>query len=319
MHLVREANGLPAFEAFLASYRRFDSGLEHDLVLLCKGFAGRDAAAPYLERAAAERPARIDVADEGFDLTAYIAAAAALEHERLCFVNSFSEILAPRWLGLLDAALADPAAGAAGATGSWASHVSYNLFQLGWPGAYARAFPGRRAARVAMHEISGTPQPHAVPYWLYTLRETLRHVRGTGRFPAAHLRTNAFLIDRERFLALARPRPRTKWDSYRLESGPRSITARLCAAGTPPVVVDARGVARPPAEWHRGDVFFQAGQEDLVVADNQTRSYASATPAQRAVLSAFAWGDDARPGGSRERCPRRDYPDTGRARRRRSR
>ena len=295
VHLVREANGLAPFEAFMASYERFDSGLQHELVLLFKGFSGSGELAPYLERAAAQRPARVEVPDEGLDLTAYVAAAAALDHERLCFVNSFSEILVPRWLGLLDAALADPSAGAAGATGSWASHLSYNLFQLGLPGAYARAFPGRSAARAAMHEISGVPQAHPVPDWLYTLRETLRHARGTGRFPAAHLRTNAFVIDRRRFLDLTRSPTRTKWDTYRLESGPRSITAQLCAAGTPPVVVDARGIARKPADWDRGDVLFQAGQEDLLVADNQTRSYEVATRSQRAVLSAFAWGDRARP------------------------
>jgi hypothetical protein len=300
VHLVRSANGPAPFEAFLDSYTQFPAGTEHDLVLLFKGFDGPAQLRPYLERAADHRPAQLEVCDAGLDLTAYVRAAAMLEHERVCFVNSFSEILVPHWLGLLDAALDDPAVGAAGATGSWASHLSYNLFQLGVPGAYARAFAGRRAAREAMHEISGTRQPQAAPYWLFTLRETLRHMRGTGRFPAVHMRTNAFLVDRERFLDLAGSQLRTKWDTYRLESGPRSITAQLCDGGTPPVVVDAHGVARTPPDWHRGDVFFQAGQAQLLVADNQTRSYASATPAQRAVLSAFAWGTRARPG--------RDYP-----------
>jgi hypothetical protein len=296
VHLVRAANGPAPFERFVASCARAPAGAEHDLVLLFKGFDGPAPLQPYLERVADEQPAHLAVSDEGLDLTAYVRAASLLDHERVCFVNSFSEILVPGWLGLLEAALADPAAGAAGATGSWASHLSYSLFQLGLPGPYARAFDGRRAARAAMHELSGTRQPRAAPYWLFTLRETLRHLRGSGRFPVAHMRTNAFLVDRRRFLALARARAVTKWDTYRLESGPRSITAQLRAAGTPPVVVDAHGVARLPADWHAGDVFCQAGQQDLLVADNQTRGYASATRAQRAVLSAFAWGDRARPG-----------------------
>lgn len=296
VHLVRRANGLAPFEAFLASYRRFPADVEHDLVLLFKGFEDRSERAPYLERAADARPATVEVSDEGLDLTAYLAAAAVLGHERLCFLNSFSEILVPRWLALLDAALADGSAGAAGATGSWASHLAYNLYQLGAPGPYARAFSDRRQARVAMHEISGTPPPNAAAHWLYTLRETVRHLSALRRFPDPHLRTNAFLIDRERFLALGRVPIRGKWDAYRLESGTRSLTAQLRAAGRAPVVVDAHGVARGPRDWHAGDVLFQAAQEDVLVADNQTRSYASATLVQRRVLSTFAWGEKARPG-----------------------
>lgn len=294
VHLVRETNGFAPFEVFIASLERCDARLEHDLVLLFKGFAGTRSLRPYLERAAALRPTRVEVDDDGFDLTAYAAAASALEHERLCFVNSFSEALVPGWLALLDAALDDPEVGAAGATGSWASHLSYGLYQLGMPGEYARALPGRRAARVAMHELAGAPLPRGGAHWLYTLLQTARTARGAGRFPVAHLRTNAFVIERTRFLDVA-TRTRTKWDAYRLESGPHSISARLRDVGTPPVVVDARGAVRAPADWHRADVFFQAGQEDLLVADNRTRSYASATPAQRAVLSAFAWGQKARP------------------------
>lgn len=297
MHLVWGPAGLPPFEAFAASYQRHPCHCEHDLVLLYNGFDGDAALAAHRHHAAALSAQEIVLAESCLDLAAYVAAARVLKHERVCFVNSYSEILVPGWLALLERALEDPACGAAGATGSWASHVSYNLFQLGLGGAYARAFPSRRAARDAMHEISGTPVPSATQYWLFTLLQVACRSRAASRFPAAHLRTNAFLVDRERFLALASARAKTKWDTYRLESGPRSLTAQLCAAGTPPLVVDAHGVARPPAEWHRGDVYFQAGQQDLLVSDNQTRSYASATPAQRAVLSAFAWGDRARPQG----------------------
>lgn len=297
VHLVWGPAGLAPFERFLASYETHEAGAEHDLVLLLNGVADEAAREQYRARAADRVAAEIVIDEPALDLAAYAAAARRLEHERVCFVNSYSEIAVPGWLGLLECGLEDPGAGAAGASGSWASHLSYNLFQLGLPTPYTRAFAGRRAARDAMHELSGTPLPGAASYWLYTLVQTARHARATSRFPAPHLRTNAFVIDRRRFLALRSAPAATKWDTYRLESGPRSITAQLRAAGTPPVVVDARGVARGPQDWHRGDVFYQAGQEDLIVADNQTRSYASATPAQREVLSAFAWGPAARPHG----------------------
>lgn len=296
VHLVWGPAGREPFDAFMTSYERHEAGCEHDLILLYNGFDDDEALAAYRRRAGPLSVAEIVLDEPCLDIAAYATAARRLRHQRVCFVNSYSEIAVSGWLGLLAAALDDPAAGAAGASGSWASHVAYNLFLLGLPGPYSRAFDSRRAAREAMHEISGTPLPRAATYWAYTLLQTARHARATARFPAPHLRTNAFLIERARFLALDASRTATKWDTYRLESGPRSFTAQLIAADAPPVVVDARGVARAPQDWHRGDVYWQAGQEDLIVTDNQTRSYAAATPAQRTVLSAFAWGDQARPG-----------------------
>lgn len=297
VHLVWGPAGAAPFESFLTSYEAHDAGAEHDLVLLLNGVGDEAEREGYRARVRHLGASDIVMPRPVLDLAAYAVAARRLEHERVCFVNSYSEIIVPGWLGLLESALQDPRAGAAGVSGSWASHLSYNLFQLGVPDPYAQTFASRRAARDAMHEIAGTALPRAAPYWLYTLLQAARHARGMTRFPAPHLRTNAFLVDRERFLTLKTSPAATKWDTYRLESGRRSVTAQLRAAGTPPVVVDARGIARRPEEWDRGDVFFQATQQDLLVGDNQTRSYASATAAQREVLSAFAWGSAARPHG----------------------
>ncbi|MDX6681938.1 MAG: hypothetical protein QOG94_1977 [Solirubrobacteraceae bacterium] len=296
VHLVRHANGPEPFETFMASYERHPATLEHDLVLLFKGFGNASERAPYLERAAAHVPHVVEVSDDGFDLTAYFVAATTLEHERLCFLNSFSEILAAGWLGLLGAALDERGVGAAGATGSWNSHLSYRLYLLGLGGAYARSFPSRRAATVVMHELSATPVPGAVAGWLHTLQQTVLRSRGMTLFPAMHLRTNAVLVERALLLSLRSGRARTKWATYELESGRRSITRQLIARGRPPVMVDRHGVARAPPDWHLGDVFCQSRQQDLIVGDNQTRRYASATRDQRALLSAQAWGVHARPG-----------------------
>jgi hypothetical protein len=294
VHLIWGPLGIAPFDAFLTSYERYGAGLEHDLVLLYNGVADLG---PYRLRAGNVRASEIVLGEPCFDLAAYVTVARTLEHERICFVNSYSEITTDGWLQLLATALDDPNVGAAGATGSWGSPLSYNLFQLGLGGPYTRAFAGRRAARDAFDALSGGRRRDAVSHWLHTAVRTVRHGRGTGLFPAVHLRTNAFLVDRAHWLTLTNAPAGTKWDTYRLESGRRSITTQLCAADTPPVVVDARGVARRPEDWHRGNVLFQADQEDLIVADNVTRRYASATPVQREVLSAFAWGDKARPHG----------------------
>lgn len=295
VHLVWQPAGWAPYQAFLDSYERHASGCEHELVLLYNGFEDAGTLAPYRERAADLRPREVVLQTRSLDLAAYAHAAAVLEHERLCILNSYSEVTTPGWLALLDRGLTDPDVGAAGASGSWASHLSYSLFQLGMPGPYAEAFDSRRASRVAMHELSGTPVPGAVRNWLYTLATSGWRLRGSARFPSPHLRTNGVLADRVLLGELLRGRADSKQATYHLESGSRSITAQLQARGRPPVVVDRHGTTRHAFDWHVGAGFFQADQRDLLITDNQTRSYTEASAAQRRVLSAFAWGSRARP------------------------
>lgn len=296
VHLVREGNGFEPFAAFMASYERCHAGVEHELVLLFKGFGEPGESAPYLERAADCAPLKLDVSDAGPDLAAYVAAAGALDHQRLCFVNSFSEVLVPGWLGLLDEALSVGSTGAAGATGSWASHLSYGLLQLGWPGVYADAFGGWRGARRASRELPGTSAQRGLAAWLLTLQSTALAAPAISLFPNPHLRTNAFLIGRETLRALRAGSLSTKAAAHRLESGRAGITAQLRALGRPAAVVDRHGVARGEADWAAGNVFWQGDQEDLLVSDNQTRLYAEATLRQRDALARVAWGVDARAG-----------------------
>jgi hypothetical protein len=295
VHLVRHANGVEPFEAFLASDARFDPGLDHDLVLLFKGFPDRSDAAPYLERAEGRAALSLHVADTGFDLRAYLAAARRLPHARVCFLNSFSEVRAPGWLRLLDAALDDRSVGAAGATGSWGSHLSYGRWQLGLDDPYAKAFESRGDVRRTMHEIIGATYKGDKRHWLISLVNFMRDLPTMPLFPSAHLRTNAFLMDRELFCGLRWGPLRTKRATYRMESGRRSLTRQLHARGLTTLVVDRNGVARDWPDWHQGAVFWQGEQEDLLVADNQTRTYESATPQQRRALSGYAWGAQARP------------------------
>lgn len=291
---MRHANAFAAFETFMASYEAHPAGREHDLVLLFKGFPEPGDAAPYLERAAGSSPLALHVDDDGVDLTAYFGAARRLSHRLVAFVNSFSEILADDWLDLLCAPVA-AGAGAAGATGSWGGGLSYKLYQAGVPGGYADVFSDPRAVRIAMHEIGEGRYRGDVLHWIGNLVYMVRDFRLLALFPAVHLRTNAFVIERELLLSLRAGRLSAKRWAYRLESGRDNLTAQLTALGRPPVVVDRHGVARSGPEWPEGDVFWQARQQDLLIADNQTRQYANGPAHHRDVLSRFAWGLAARP------------------------
>ena len=296
VHLARHANGTAPFDAFLASYRSRAAECEHDLVLLLKGFADDRSRAPYLERCADLAPVRIEVPDTGLDLAAYFAAAAQLEHERLCFVNSFSEILAPGWLRLLGAALDDPRAGAAGATGSWASHRSLALSLLRLPNGYHGSLGDRSRMAPALRSTSTAPKLSRPRWAVRAATDLSSDIVTFPGFPAPHLRTNAFLIGRRLLLSLNAGSLAGKRSSYRLEAGHRSLTAQLRRRGLDAVVVSRDGSARSPNAWPDGDVFWQGSQEQLLVGDNQTRTYQRGGADVREALARYAWGPRARPG-----------------------
>ena len=296
VHLVRHANGPAAPDAFLASYERHDAGAEHDLVLLCKGFPDAESLAPLRRRARGLRAQEIAVSDDGLDVTAYLAAARALPHRRLCFVNSYATILAPRWLALLSAALDAPGAGVAGATGSWGSHRSFAFSLLRLPNGYRASLSDRRALGPAFRSVGTAPRSGRLQRLAKAALDLPREIAGYPWFPAPHVRTNAFVIQRELLLSMRGGAVTTKSAAYRFEGGTRGLTGQLRARGLAALVVGRDGVALAHDAWPDAELFWQGTQRDLLVADNQTRAYEHGDGAVREALARYAWGPRARPG-----------------------
>jgi hypothetical protein len=302
VHLVRAANGLEPFAGFLDSWRRHPPGADCDLVLALKGFEGAEEAQPYLARARDLRPEALFFADEGLDLGVYFAAAARLRRNRYCFLNSYSEPLVEGWLAKLEAALAQPRVGMAGATGSWASTRSWVAYSLRMPSPYRGLLPERQLARRVFLEIDlERAGAHERSCWeslqakLRTLPAMFEQVLAFEPFPAYHLRTNAFMISHATLARLRLRAIRRKMDAYVLENGRASITRQVQRLGMRTVVVDRAGALYDHEQWDRSYTLWQGDQEGLLVADNQTRSYARGGADRRRVLSAFAWGARADP------------------------
>lgn len=268
VHLVRRRNGLAPLQALLHSYRLHPAGMRHELVLLLKGFA--EPLEPPVEALLAGLECRrLFVADTGRDIGAYRAAAQALTHAQVCFLNSFSVLQAGDWLAKLHAAAAEAGVGLVGASGSHQSLATNCVLQQGEP--------FRSPADPAL--------------WAYrALRYRLQLRSAFPPFPNAHVRTNGFLIDRQLFLRCDPGGLRGKLDSYRFESGRHSLTRQVAAAGLQVRVVGADGQSFAPDDWAGSRTFWSAEQENLMIADNQSRRYAQAGAAQRARLRRYAWG-----------------------------
>jgi hypothetical protein len=116
---------------------------------------------------------------------------------------------------------------------------------------------------------------------------------GETVFPNVHIRTNAFLMERKRFLELD-PGDMSSLESGNVfEAGPRGLTRQIEARGLKPVVVDAQGRRFLQENWPRSRTFRSGGQEALAVSDFRTFDYAAGSPGKRRWLAELAWGDAA--------------------------
>jgi hypothetical protein len=64
-------------------------------------------------------------------------------------------------------------------------------------------------------------------------------------------------------------------------------------------VVGRDGRAYDPTDWYRSHTFWEANQENLLIADNQTAEYEHGDQDTRTALSRYAWGHEADLGSSR--------------------
>jgi hypothetical protein len=113
-------------------------------------------------------------------------------------------------------------------------------------------------------------------------------------FPNVNIRTNAFMIPRELFLAIDRGPLALKSDCNRLEAGPTSLTRQIVQRGLEPVLVDRTGKVWRIPDWPVSGVFRSRRQEGLLVADNRTQHYATAGASKRLKLARLAWGEAAK-------------------------
>ncbi len=306
VHLVWGPLGPETVRRFLRSYAERSAGADHELVIALNGMdrAGAEGVQDEIEaRRSSTRARTLSLRRPLLDLAAYLEVAAQLDHDRFCFLNSYSELLDEQWLAKLDSALDEPGAGIVGASGSWFSACSWAAHSLGLPSAYRGIAPPREVAREQFAQIDSergarderVEAPGRVWGFLRNAPVLPIQLAAFPPFPCEHLRTNAMMVRRELIARLHTGRLASKMDTYRLESGRRNLTRQVRAMGMRALVVDRRGQAWEPRDWHKSSTLWQDDQQGLLVADNQTRLYSRGGVDRRRLLSTLAWGELASP------------------------
>ncbi len=319
-YLARRAEGLRSFERFVDSYKANGAGVDHSLVVIYKGFE-RDRDLAAARAVFGKCPHRkIQVTDDQYDIGAYLQAAAMVEADYVCFVNTHTEILAPNWLAYLRAAIDETNVGVAGASASCESlHNSLALIgKAVWLAAGANipydpllAEHYRFTLKVHAREWLAQKRGNATywfkhgqfherdlearwnSYWrsLCEPGQAMDFLDGFPRFPNPHIRTNGFMLRRALFLSFLNKVQPTKRSAYAFESGPNNLSATVLRSGKRLVLVDRKGRRYDREEWPLSRTFRLGNQEDMMLADNQTRGFEQMSAAERATHVLMTWGD----------------------------
>lgn len=315
-----------AVQSFIESYRRHDAGVPHQLIIIAKGYskAGEIAA---LRAILADTPHSIHVVsdDIGMDIHAYKHAAKHFSFSHACFINTFTEIRADRWLEKLYLNLSKPGVGMVGASGSFESlYDSCKVLEkVNWLVQHSPRFDANLARNfrwwlglVAQHWIVPLQSPfsrvrRAIADILKRRRHWSSYARGFERhwsiaslhggpqhqwttfprFPNPHIRSNVFMLSKEAFDRTAIPsHENIKIGCCEFESGDRGLSRNVMRAGFKLVVVGADGQGYEVAEWPASRTFRCGDQSNLLATDNQTRSFDEMSDGEKWVHACFAWG-----------------------------
>ncbi len=329
VYLARSADGsVSDFEPFIKSYRQHDAGIPHDLIIVRKGLHQRFGSQAALTAMLNGIPHRaVDVLDDGFDIQAYLKVTPYLRHDRVCFLNTFSQIGAGNWLRSLNAPLDRDDVGMTGATASYESLFTslFFLSKIIWLTSvqsiqyspkiaeqfrellsdHAQNWIGKRGSvwmqikRELARPILGRPfdtdeiEAGFGTHWEILTRPgaPLFPIRDFRPFPNPHLRSNAFMISRQLLIDLGFKLDNTKGATNRFESGPEGLPTGLARRGLSSVLVGADGVAYEVTDWPKSATFRLGDQANVLVTDNQTRGFTAMSKWQKALHVRMTWGD----------------------------
>lgn len=266
VHLVWGPVGLNPFKIFISSYLKYNSGLDHDLLVVFKDCSKIDN---YLELLKLYNINFITYIREnvGYDIDTYLDVSNKYNYDFFCFINSCSKILDNYWLCKLYNNIVNKDVGIVGATGSWESH-SHNTY---------------------------LEREHNIVYNIirHIWRQTLKRILiPYDPFPNYHVRTNAFMISRNLFNYIGKDKPLlTKENNYRFESGKNGLSKQILKINLKLLVVGKDGIAYEKEDWFKSKTFWQGDQENLLISDNRTNDYQNSDFDKRVLLSQRAWGD----------------------------
>jgi hypothetical protein len=342
VYLARQADGLDAFRRFSSSYKLRSAGTEHDLIVIYKGFEQRTQLTEAQRIFDGVPHVGVELSDTGFDIGSYLEISKRVSNKYLCFLNTHTEIRTDGWLAALVKHVVHDNVGVVGAMGSYESiRDSVSMIrEIIWRAAGADGCDDERCAfyfdfvlkrfhpkwysedgGVLVSTEDAAPFStlakkaarairRAVWYPKFAIKGTALiwpgspsfNYRAFPSFPNPHIRSNGFIIEKDKLLEFRGALVTNKIDANLFESGPEGLTAAIRRKGLAALVVGADGDAYATQDWWRSNTFRLGSQSNLLVSDNHTRAFDAMSNGARLTHERMTWGDYARTRPS-------DYPD----------
>jgi hypothetical protein len=259
---------------FLENYINMPAGYPHKLVIILNGtkFCSKEEVTLFKQIISSKgiELCHLLEFESGQDIEVYQKAANQIEADHLLFLNTYSQIKTAGWL-LFYTKNWQAKVGLIGATASYASYLSAIREKL--------LFDWKR-------KIGFTGKMNSLKYYL---KIKFLHGSKFKKFPAPHIRTTGFFISKNLFCSLSSMVVSNKMNAYFFENGKNSMTEQVLKQGYDCLIIDNKGTSYSIEEWPLSKTFWIAEQENLLIADNQTRKYDIADPNEKALLQKIAW------------------------------
>lgn len=264
---------------FIASYKARVPGIEHELIILFNGKT-KDVDIQLFIKILSESEVNFKylISPEKFDIVSYFYVAQVLKTDYIAFINTYSVILHDNWLLYLYQNVTKKDVGVVGASGGWGD-FGHNDEYYG------------NIKSILRFKINSTLIKKSI-FFRFNFYPQV----------SPHIRTNAFMIRRELFLALKYPKvkplilnffidfSKSKLRSLCFEHGRQGFTSQLVDKGLKAILVDRFGKGFEMPNWPNSKTFWHFEQENLLVSDNQTRKYQEADEETKKKLTYAAWG-----------------------------
>jgi hypothetical protein len=264
---------------FIASYKARVPGIEHELIILFNGETKDVDIQPFIKiLSESEVNFKYLISPEKFDIVSYFYVAQVLKTDYIAFINTYSVILHDNWLLYLYQNVTKKDVGVVGASGGWGD-FGHNDEYYG------------NIKSILRFKINPTLIKKSI-FFRFNFYPQV----------PPHIRTNAFMIRRELFLALKYPKvkplilnffidfSKSKLRSLCFEHGREGFTSQLVDKGLKAILVDRFGKGFEMPNWPNSKTFWHFEQENLLVSDNQTRKYQEADEETKKRLTYAAWG-----------------------------
>lgn len=323
VYLARFDEDIRHIENFLDSYVKHSSGIKHDLVIAAKGFESKESRNMLLSILSGVSCKIIYVKDDiGYDIHVYRYICNIIDHEFVFLCNTFSVILSDNWLYKFYKSIKNDNVAIVGSTGSYES--LYNSFKVISCIDYMakKCFLGKELYDMFESQLSEKIKrryknfikkniehikcilfKHNIEYMKKKFKEDFslavnedgnffRDIAKFPRFPNPHIRSNAFIIRRDKFLSLEfDDTSKNKIDCCEFESGYSGMSRTFLKQGMKLLIIDNNGHEYEPQDWVSFGLFRNNYQENLIIGDNQTRQYNELSDKEKYKMRVMTYGN----------------------------